>query len=124
MAGRWKTESGTLDTMCSASPFTLLIASPMVNKPPSPQQPSRARGRAGSGVQGAARRREPAREQRSPPARGAAWGTRPSPLSCCDAASTEGTELHKAVHQFQQMGKVWKWEHLPPKITARILRHL
>jgi len=33
MLGRWKSGSGTLDTMCFASPFTLLIAALTVNKP-------------------------------------------------------------------------------------------
>lgn len=33
MPGRWKSGSGTLDTMCFASPSTLLIAALMVNKP-------------------------------------------------------------------------------------------
>lgn len=33
MPGRWKSGSGTLDTMCVASPFALLIAALTVNKP-------------------------------------------------------------------------------------------
>lgn len=150
MPGRWKSGSGTLDTMCSSSPFTLLIADPMVNKPA--RLPSNPAGRwavpgaeskvSHGGSHGSQPGQLGARDEQEPPARGhgVTAGSARQPGStipiCWGGKCEEGPclgvmlPLQRAlspVHWFWQSPRrknPRKLEYLPPGSIVRVLRHL